>query len=80
VEVAVEDTGCGIAPADLPHIFEPFFSTKGTKGTGLGLSVTWGIVQAHGGTIDVASQPGRGSRFVVRWPTVPAASFKEASS
>ena len=72
-EIVVEDGGCGIAPADLPHVFEPFFTTKGTHGTGLGLAVTWGIVQAHGGTIDVKSEEGKGSRFTVRLP-LPAAS------
>ncbi len=72
VEVAVEDTGRGIPPESLPHLFEPFFSTKGTRGTGLGLAVTWGIVEGHGGTIDVESEVGRGSRFTVRLPFEPA--------
>jgi len=67
-EVVVEDAGCGIPQADLGRLFEPFFTTKGTHGTGLGLAVTWGIVQAHGGTIDVVSEEGRGSRFTVRLP------------
>ena len=67
-EVVVEDTGHGIPAADLPRLFEPFFTTKGTRGTGLGLAVTWGIVQGHSGTIDVASQEGKGSRFTVRLP------------
>ena len=68
IEVVVEDSGRGIAGEHLPHIFEPFFSTKGTRGTGLGLAVTWGIVEGHGGTIDVASRVGEGSRFTVRLP------------
>ena len=67
-EIVVEDGGCGIPQADLAHLFEPFFTTKGTHGTGLGLAVTWGIVEAHGGTIDVASEVGKGSRFTVRLP------------
>ena len=71
-EIAVEDSGCGIPEADLPHLFEPFFSTKGTHGTGLGLAVTWGIVLAHGGTIDVRSAVGKGSRFTVRLPLAEA--------
>jgi len=71
-EIVVEDDGCGIPQADLPHLFEPFFTTKGTHGTGLGLAITWGIVEAHGGTIDVASDEGKGSRFTVRLP-LPAA-------
>ncbi len=68
VEIEVRDTGRGIPPEVLPHLFEPFFSTKGARGTGLGLAVTWGIVEGHGGTIDVESDAGRGSRFTVRLP------------
>jgi two-component system, NtrC family, sensor kinase len=68
VEVQVEDNGTGIKPEDLPRLFEPFFSTKGNRGTGLGLAVTWGIVESHGGTIDVRSELGRGTTFVVRIP------------
>jgi two-component system NtrC family sensor kinase len=68
VEVTVEDSGRGIPAADLPKLFEPFFTTKGSRGTGLGLAVTWGIVERHGGTIDVASEEGKGSRFTVHLP------------
>ncbi|HTJ46293.1 MAG TPA: HAMP domain-containing sensor histidine kinase [Kofleriaceae bacterium] len=68
-EIAIEDRGTGIAPDDLPRIFDPFFTTKGVgEGTGLGLSVSYGIVRDHGGAIEVASEPGRGSRFTVRLP------------
>lgn len=73
LEMAVEDDGRGIAAKDMPHLFEPFFSTKGTRGTGLGLAVTWGIVEGHDGTIDVWSEPDKGTRFTVRLPLVPAA-------
>jgi signal transduction histidine kinase len=68
-ELSVSDTGPGI-PADvLPHIFEPFFSTKGsTAGSGLGLSVSFGIVQRHGGRISADSQLGTGSTFRVQLP------------
>jgi two-component system NtrC family sensor kinase len=67
--VAVEDTGEGIAPENLDRIFDPFFTTKDVgRGTGLGLSVSYGIVQEHGGWIDVASEPGRGSRLTVYLP------------
>ncbi|HJW72698.1 MAG TPA: ATP-binding protein [Geothrix sp.] len=68
VECQMEDSGKGILPEDLPRIFEPFFTTKGRQGTGLGLAVSWGIVEAHGGTLEVESQPGRGTRFTLRLP------------
>ena len=67
--VVVEDEGTGISPENLPHIFDPFFTTKDVgAGTGLGLSVSYGIVQDHGGTIDVRSEVGKGTRFEVRLP------------
>jgi two-component system NtrC family sensor kinase len=67
--LAVEfvDTGAGIAAADLPKVFEPFFTLK-AKGSGLGLAVSYGIVQAHGGTIEVSSAAGAGSTFTVKLP------------
>ncbi len=67
-EITVSDTGSGIAPQDLPRIFEPFYTTKGQKGTGLGLSVIWGIVDNHNGTISVDSQTGKGTTFKIRIP------------
>jgi two-component system NtrC family sensor kinase len=73
VEIRVEDTGCGIPAEALPHIYEPFFSSKGTKGTGLGLAVSWGIIESHEGTIGVQSEPGQGTRFTVRLPLAPGA-------
>jgi two-component system sensor histidine kinase HydH len=60
----VEDTGMGIAAADLAHIFDPYFTTK-AGGTGLGLAVVQKILVAHGGEIQVTSEPGKGSRFVI---------------
>lgn len=69
VRLVVADSGPGIDPDVLPRIFDPFFSTK-PRGTGLGLSITDGIVREHGGTIDVESSPGRGTRFVLTFPTV----------
>jgi two-component system, NtrC family, sensor kinase len=70
VRLAVADTGVGIAAADLPHLFEPFFTTKPQgQGVGLGLSVVYGIAQRHGATVDVASEPGRGATFTMRFPS-----------
>jgi two-component system NtrC family sensor kinase len=71
LEVEVEDQGQGIPAEHIPRLFEPFFTTKGNKGTGLGLAVTWGLVQSHGGTIVVRSDPGQGARFIVRIPLTP---------
>ncbi|MEO8700590.1 MAG: ATP-binding protein [Kofleriaceae bacterium] len=72
--VTVEDTGVGIAPDALPHIFEPFYTTKGVgEGTGLGLSVSYGIVRDHGGSIEVDSARGHGARFTVLLPLDTAA-------
>jgi two-component system, NtrC family, sensor kinase len=69
VHVEVADTGMGIAPEHLARIFDPFFTTKAPKkGTGLGLSVTYGIVREHGGTIEVQSQVGQGTRFTIELP------------
>jgi signal transduction histidine kinase len=73
VEIRVEDTGTGIAPDVLERIFEPFYTTKPRgKGTGLGLLVTRGIVAEHGGTIDVASEVGKGTTFRIALPREPA--------
>jgi two-component system, NtrC family, sensor kinase len=73
VEVAIADTGCGISEENLARIFDPFFTTKGVgKGTGLGLSVSHGIVEAHGGRIEVESAPGAGTTFRVFLPIEPA--------
>ena len=70
--ILVEDEGTGITKENLRHIFDPFFTTKDVgSGTGLGLSVSYGIVQDHGGRIDVWSEPGRGSRFEVWLPLTP---------
>jgi two-component system NtrC family sensor kinase len=79
-EVVVEDGGCGIARADIDRLFEPFFTTKGRRGTGLGLAVTWSIVQAHGGTIDVWSEEGKGSRFTVSLPLADAPELAHAAA
>jgi len=72
VLIHVEDVGTGIDPRVIDRIFDPFFTTKPIgQGTGLGLSISYGIVKAHGGTIRVASEPGRGTRFTVSLPLAP---------
>lgn len=71
VSLKVSDTGVGIPKEITSQIFEPFFSTKTQgKGTGLGLSVVYGIVKQHEGYVDVESEPGKGSSFVVYLPAV----------
>lgn len=69
VTIKFTDTGCGIPAAILDKIFEPFFTTKSVgQGTGLGLAICYGIVQRHGGTIDVRSEAGRGATFMIKLP------------
>ena len=81
VELRITDSGQGIAPEHLARIWEPFFSTK-EHGTGLGLALTQQIIVEHGGTIDVESQVGRGTTFIVRLPAAgrPGPSAGEASA
>jgi len=67
--IEVKDTGCGISEKNLDHIFDPFFTTKDEgKGTGLGLSILYGITKDHGGTVNVKTEPGKGSSFILAFP------------
>jgi len=71
--VSISDSGAGIAPEALPHIFNPFFTTKPRgAGTGLGLSISDGIVREHRGVLRARSEPGRGATFEVELPITPA--------
>ena len=67
VAISFTDTGIGLSPEEQANIFEPFYTTK-TQGTGLGLSVSYGIIERHGGSIEVQSEPGQGSCFTVKLP------------
>jgi PAS domain S-box-containing protein len=69
VRLRVADSGCGIPAEDLPKIFDPFYTTK-TNGTGLGLSVSYGIVREYRGAMDVQSEPGRGTTFILTFPAL----------
>jgi signal transduction histidine kinase len=69
VQIVISDTGSGIPEEILPHIFEPFVSTK--ESTGLGLAVVYGIIQQHKGEIEVDSKPNQGTTFVITLPRRP---------
>ena len=69
VSIAICDNGCGIAQANLPHIFEPFYTTKERgKGTGLGLAITYGLVKKLHGNISVNSKENEGTTFIITLP------------
>lgn len=71
VEVHVEDTGQGMTPEVMAKALDPFFTTKPVgKGTGLGLSVVFGAIKAHGGTVEIDSEPGKGTRISLRFPSL----------
>jgi len=66
--ISVSDTGVGIAPQDVPHVFQPFFTTGKHKGTGLGLAICRNIIESHAGDIQLASQPGHGTTLRIWLP------------
>ena len=69
VKIIIKDTGTGMSPEVKAHIFEPFYTTKDVgKGTGLGLSISYGIIEQHHGNIDVISEPGNGTEFIISLP------------
>ena len=69
IVVTVSDTGVGIPEGIMDRVFEPFFTTKqGDKGTGLGLSISYRIIKEYGGTIDIKSEEGVGTTFILKFP------------
>jgi len=79
VAISIIDTGCGIPEKNLKRIFDPFFTSKDVgRGTGLGLSVSHGIVEAHGGFIEVESRVGEGSTFRIFLPLTPPSAVSES--
>ena len=80
VRVEVKDTGLGMSETVRRHLFDPFFSTKGLGGMGLGLSVVYGIVTRHGGAIEVLTELGSGTTFVLDFPQAPEDTGAEEAS
>jgi signal transduction histidine kinase len=82
LRISFEDNGAGIAPEHIGRVFDPFFTTKDVgEGIGLGLSVSYGIIQEHGGDIQVESEPGSFTRFIIYLPTEqPKQSYYSESS
>ena len=70
IVIEVRDTGRGMTEGVRQHCFEPFFTTKGERGTGLGLAIVYGMVQRHGGTIDIQSEEGKGTVVVIHLPVL----------
>ena len=76
--IEVADSGTGIAPEHLHRVYDPFFTTKPARqGTGLGLAVTYGIIQEHGGSIEVANRPGGGAQFRIELPLAKIAAVQQ---
>jgi signal transduction histidine kinase len=80
VRIEVSDTGTGMSDEVRERCLEPFFTTKGKKGTGLGLAMVFGIVQRHGGSMDIESALGQGTAFIIRFPTTAAPPPKAAEA
>jgi two-component system NtrC family sensor kinase len=76
-KIVISDNGEGISPENFPHLFTPFYSTKGLRGTGLGLVVTRRIIEEHDGRVDVVSEPNKGATFTI---TLPADSKGDPSA
>ena len=83
IRIAVEDHGAGIAQADLPHLFEPFYrgadaSAAQIQGNGLGLSIVKRIIEAHGGRVTVETTVGTGTTFTLHLPVAPPDALQAA--
>ncbi len=77
VKIIIKDNGRGMPPEVKEHIFDPFFTTKEVgQGTGLGLSISYGIIERHNGNIDVLSEPGKGTEFIISLPKTQANSSR----
>ncbi|MFN2127954.1 MAG: sensor histidine kinase, partial [Anaerolineales bacterium] len=69
VKIIIKDNGKGMTPEVKRQMFDPFFTTKDVgEGTGLGLSISYGIIEQHHGNIDVISEPGKGTEFIISLP------------
>jgi len=69
IKIIIKDNGMGMSPEVKKHIFEPFYTTKEVgEGTGLGLAISFGIIEQHHGIIDVISEPGKGTEFIISLP------------
>jgi signal transduction histidine kinase/CheY-like chemotaxis protein len=80
VEISVADTGTGMSDEVRSRIFDPFFTTKGKTGMGLGLAVSYGIIRRHEGTVEVESEPGRGTSFRITLPSAKHAAKPQANA
>jgi len=80
VILKITDTGTGMKPEVKSRLFDPFFTTKGKAGTGMGLAVSFGIIRRHDGSIEVESEPGRGTTFLIALPKATEAQPKKSAS